>query len=74
MVELKRGKASDVVVGQTLRYMGFVQQELAEDDQQVRGVIIALEPDIKLSLALRMVPNIEFYRYLVSFKLVQDKT
>lgn len=74
VVELKRGKASDVVVGQTLRYMGFVQQELAEDDQQVRGVIIALEPDIKLSLALRMVPNIEFYRYLVSFKLVQDKT
>ena len=74
VVELKRGKASDVVVGQTLRYMGFVQQELAEDNQQVRGVIIALEPDIKLTLALRMVPNIAFYRYLVSFKLVQDKT
>ena len=54
--------------------MGFVQQELAEDNQQVRGVIIALEPDIKLTLALRMVPNIAFYRYLVSFKLVQDKT
>ena len=41
VVELKRGKASDVVVGQVLRYMGFVKEDLAESHQAVRGAIIA---------------------------------
>ena len=35
VVELKKGKASDAVVGQTLRYMGYVQDELAEEGQTV---------------------------------------
>ena len=30
VVELKKGRASDVVVGQIQRYMGFAQYELAE--------------------------------------------
>ncbi len=71
VVELKRGRASDVVVGQTLRYMGYVQDELAEPDQTVHGVIIALEDDPKLKRAISMVPSIEFYRYAVSFKLIK---
>lgn len=71
VVELKKGRASDVVIGQLLRYMGFVQEELAEPDQTVRGVVIALEDDQRLRRALAMVPSIEFYRYEVSFKLVK---
>ena len=71
VVELKKGRASDVVVGQLLRYMGFVQEELAEAEQTVRGVVIALEDDQRLRRALAMVPAIEFYRYEVSFKLVK---
>ncbi len=71
VVELKRGQASDVVVGQLLRYMGFVQDELAEAEQAVRGVVIALEDDQRLRRALAMVPAIDFYRYEVSFKLVK---
>jgi restriction system protein len=51
--------------------MGFVQDELAESDQTVRGVVIALEEDPRLKRALAMVPSIEFYRYQVSFKLVK---
>lgn len=69
VVELKRGRASDVVVGQVLRYMGFVKQELAEPGQSVRGVIVALEDDQKLKRALAAVPTVDFYRYSVSFKL-----
>lgn len=72
VVELKRGRASDVVVGQTLRYMGYVQEELAEAGQTVRGAIIALEDDPRIRRALAMVPNIAFYRYQVSFKLVKS--
>ena len=71
VVELKKGRASDVVVGQLLRYMGFVQDELAEPEQTVRGVVIALEDDQRLRRALAVVPAIEFYRYEVSFKLVK---
>lgn len=71
VVELKMGRASDQVVGQTLRYMGFVQDELAEDDQTVRGAIIALEDDQRIRRALRMAQGIDFYRYEISFKLVK---
>jgi restriction system protein len=71
VVELKKGKAADVAVGQTLRYMGFVKEELAEENQTVRGLVIALEDDQRIRRALSMVPNIEFWRYQVSFKLVK---
>lgn len=71
VVELKRGKASDTVVGQILRYMGFVKSELAEPDQAVRGVIIALEDDQRLRRALSVIPDVEFYRYQVNFKLAK---
>lgn len=69
VVELKKGRASDAVVGQVLRYMGYVKEELAEEGQEVRGVIIALEDDQRLRRALAVSPVIEFYRYKVSFKL-----
>lgn len=69
VVELKKGRASDVVVGQTLRYMGYVKEVLAENGQEVRGVIIAMEEDQRIKRALSMVANIDFYRYEVTFKL-----
>ena len=71
VVELKRGRASDVVVGQVLRYMGFVKEQIAEEYQTVEGAIIALEDDQKMRWALVSVPSISFYRYQVSFKLVK---
>jgi restriction system protein len=70
VVELKRGRASDAVMGQVQRYMGYVAGELAEEGQNVRGVIIALEDDLRLRRALSVTTNIDFYRYQVSFKLV----
>ena len=69
VVELKKGRASDAVVGQIQRYMGYVLDELAEPDQTVRGCIVALEDDLRLRRALRATTNIDFYRYQVSFKL-----
>lgn len=71
VLELKKGRASDVVVGQILRYMGYAKEELAEDDQSVKGVIIAMEDDQRIQRALAIVPNIEFYRYQISFKLMK---
>lgn len=71
VVELKRGRASDTVVGQIQRYMGYVAGELVNEGQGVRGCIIALEDDLRLRRALSVTSNIDFYRYQVSFKLVQ---
>jgi len=69
VVELKKGRASDSVVGQIQRYMGYVIEELAEENQTVKGVIIALEDDLRIKRALKVTNNIDFYRYQVSFNL-----
>jgi restriction system protein len=71
VVELKKGRASDAVVGQVLRYMGYAREELAEEGQIVKGVIIALEDDQKIRRALGVVPDVDFYRYQISFKLMK---
>jgi restriction system protein len=49
--------------------MGYVKEQVAENDQTVEGAIIALEDDQKLRWALLAVPSISFYRYDISFKL-----
>ena len=72
VVELKRDRASDEVVGQTLRYMGWVKKNLCTDDQEVRGCIVALSGDPKLENALHTLETIDFLRYEVSFKLIQE--
>jgi restriction system protein len=73
VVELKRGRVSDVVVGQVQRYMGYVTEVLADKDQSVRGAIIGLEDDINLRRALVVTRNIEFFRYEIKFKLLSTK-
>lgn len=72
VVELKRGRISDVAIGQVQRYMGYVKEELAEKGQDVKGVIIALENDIRMRRALAVTNKIEFYTYKVSFKLNKE--
>lgn len=69
VVELKRGRVSDTVVGQIQRYMGYVKDELAEQGQTVRGVIIGFEDDVKIHRALSVAQNIEFYTYKIQFNL-----
>ncbi len=69
VVELKKGRASDAVVGQIQRYMGYVKDELAEKDQAVRGMIISSEDDLRLRRALSVTSNIELMLYEVNFKL-----
>ena len=71
VVELKKGRVSDNVVGQIQRYMGFVKEDLAEDNQNVKGVIIGHDDDRKIQRALSVTNNIEFYKYKVDFKLYQ---
>ena len=70
VIELKKGRASDIVMGQIQRYMGHIKNHLA-GDKNVKGLIIALEDDKNLRDALSVAPNIKFMKYEVSFKLVE---
>jgi len=72
VIELKRGRASDVVVGQLARYMGFVKGKVAEPHQTVEGLVIALQNDNKLRWALSAVPNVRFLRYQITFNLIEE--
>lgn len=69
VIELKKGRPSDQVVGQVLRYMGWVKQTLCTNGQGVKGLVICRDPDPKLSYALTMVNNVEVRYYSVSFAL-----
>jgi hypothetical protein len=73
VIELKRGKSSDAVVGQLLRYMGWVKKHKAGDGEKVRGVIITSTPDDRIKYAMLVSDGISFYTYKVSFDLVEEK-
>ncbi len=69
VIELKKGKSSDDVVGQTLRYMAWVKENEAKEDEKVEGLIITSEKEEKLVYALKMVNNVKLMTYTVNFKL-----
>lgn len=69
VIELKREKSSDAVVGQLLRYMGWVQKHLVESGEKVMGLIVATEGDPQLHYALQVVPSVTFKSYEVEFRL-----
>jgi hypothetical protein len=70
VVELKKGRKSDEVVGQTLRYLGWVEKKFGS---KVRGIVIVNEPDLRLEYALSPLRNlIELKFYKVSFE-IKDK-
>lgn len=69
VIELKREKSSDAVVGQILRYMGWVQRHLVENGETVEGLVVATEGDPQLHYALDVVPTVSFKSYEVEFRL-----
>jgi len=69
VIELKKGRPSDQVVGQVLRYMGWVKKNLCTMGQSVKGLVICRDSDSKLSYALEMTNNIDVRYYSVWFKL-----
>jgi hypothetical protein len=74
VIELKRGKSSDAVVGQLLRYMGWVKKHKAASGEKVRGIIITSAPDERIRYAMLMTAGISFYTYRVSFDLLEEQS
>jgi restriction system protein len=71
VIEVKKGRASDEVVGQIQRYMGYVKAEIANTDQRVKGLIIAHEDDLRIRRALQINPDIDFLKYEVKWELTE---
>lgn len=69
VIELKVSRGYDRTVGQILRYMGWIQGNLAETHQTVRGLIISREISEDLLLACSRVSSISLYEYTLSVDL-----
>ncbi|GBU25610.1 hypothetical protein R83H12_02260 [Fibrobacteria bacterium R8-3-H12] len=69
VIELKVSKGYDRVVGQLLRYIGWIEQKMASEGQKVRGVIICNEISEDLKLACSKNKEIELFEYELSIKL-----
>ena len=71
VIELKKGRKNDEVIGQVLRYIGWARENLAKKNENVRGLIIVRERDSKLEYALREISDkVAVKRYSVTFRLV----
>lgn len=53
VVELKRGKSSEQAVGQVLKYVGWLQENVAAEGQQVHGWLVAGDHDERVRLAAK---------------------
>lgn len=64
VVELKR-EGTDETIGQICRYVGWVQENLANEGQKIFGIIIAQKIDAKLRYAIKMVKDQIFFQQLI---------
>ena len=65
VIELKKGRLNDKVVGQIQRYMGFIKAEVANKDQKVKGLIIGLKEDLGLQRAISIIKrNISKFAFI----------
>ena len=67
VIELKAGEAGDLVCGQLLRYMGWAKRELAEEGQEVRGMVVAHSFKDQLKYAVEALPAVTLKRYEINF-------
>ena len=66
VIELKKDRSGDKVVGQTLRYMGWLKMNKKPN---VRGIIVLGERDINVEYAVESVPNVQIKYYKVRFDI-----
>ena len=69
IIELKVSRGYDRVIGQLLRYIGWVDKNLAKNKQKVRGIIICKEISDDLLLACSKIKDVELFEYELSIKL-----
>ena len=71
VIELKKGRSDDTVVGQILRYMGWIRKHKAGSGEKVTGIIITGDTSDRIRYALYASEGIDFFNYRVNFDLVE---
>lgn len=80
VIELKKGRESDKVVGQISRYIGWVKAKLAKNSQQVRGIVVVHRPtdkypkDTRLEYAIMANPQIALRYYEIGLTFFDHTT
>lgn len=72
VLELKKGRGSDAVVGQTSRYIGWIKENLSEN-QHVRGIIIVHDYEPKLKYAVLAHDNLQLKYYQIEIKFISEQ-
>ncbi len=71
VVELKKGRSSDSVVGQISRYIGWAKENLA-NERTVNGIIIVHEFDEKLKYAVAAHDNLDLKYYRIQIEFISE--
>ena len=74
VIELKVARGYDRVVGQLLRYMGWIRREQASPGQGVRGMVIARNISTDLVYACSSVTDVQLFEYSLALSLKQVAT
>jgi len=70
VIELKIDKAKDDALCQVLRYMGWVEENLAKD-KNVSGIILTEDVDDRLKYAIKNVTNVKILTYKISLQIAE---
>ena len=68
VIELKI-KGADEALGQVCRYMGWVNENLCEKDEKVKGIIISERRDLQLDYAVKVVPDVIFKKMMLKVEI-----
>lgn len=69
VIELKVSRGYDRVIGQLLRYIGWIEKNFADPEQIVKGMIVAREISEDLILATSKINEVELFEYSLSVTL-----
>jgi CRISPR/Cas system-associated exonuclease Cas4 (RecB family) len=71
VIEIKKDKSSEAAVGQILKYIGWIEEEMAESGQKVFGMLICREIDKTTKYAVKAAPKnrIKLVEYSLDIKL-----
>lgn len=68
VLELKLSRGNDATLGQILRYMGWIDRNVAQG-KKVKGIIVAQSIDEKLRYAVSQVKNVKLFEYKIQFSV-----
>ena len=68
VIELKVSRGHDKAIGQLLRYMGWIKENM-DSRLPVRGIIVASEITEDIRLAASLIPSVRLYQYQLSFSV-----